>query len=478
MPDPINQTISTSSPADAIVLHPLSSQALACWRETAVDSHRRWAAQMGFAGEKGDCLLLPDAAGELVEILIGTGEGEEDEALHSPDPWLWATVADRLPPGRYALPAGMTAAAAEQAALGWALAQYRYDRYKADTSGKSAASSKTLVLKDTAAGLRATETAESISLVRDLVNTPAGDMGPDRLAAEAEALAEQYGARYRAVTGEALLDQGFPLIHTVGRAAEIAPRLIELDWGADDAPLICLVGKGVCFDSGGLNIKGGAGMRHMKKDMGGAAHVLGLARLIMGAELPVRLRVLVPAVENAIAGNAFRPGDILASRKGLSVEVTNTDAEGRLVLADAIAYAVELGPDLLVDFATLTGAARVALGGDIPALFTPDHTLADAIARASAQCGDPLWRLPLWQPYLEDLSSSVADIANASESGFAGSVTAALFLGRFAEPCHAWAHFDIYAWNQKARPGRPAGGEAMGLRAIFATIRERYEAAR
>jgi len=457
----------------AIPLEPVGGGDLAGRLEVLPAMQRRWAENSGFSAEKGDCLLLPDAAGEPALALAGLGESDPGEAKRSPDPWLWAAVADRLPAGRYALPGDITGAAAEQAGLGWALAQYRFDRYKA-TAGEAKAP-KTLVLADKVAYARAQETAEAVALVRDLVNIPAGDMGPDRLAAAAEELAVHFAADYRSVVGDALLDQGFPLIHAVGRAAAIAPRLIELDWGAAEAPLVCLVGKGVCFDSGGLDLKNAAGMRHMKKDMGGAGHVLGLARLVMGAKLPVRLKVLIPAVENAVAGNAFRPGDILTSRKELSVEVTNTDAEGRLVLADAIAYAVEFQPDLLVDFATLTGAARIALGGDIPALFTPDHALAEALAQAAARTGDPLWRLPLWKPYLEDLSSSVADILNASEGGFAGAVTAALFLSRFAEPCPRWAHLDIYAWNQKPRPGRPAGGEAMALRAVFETIRERYD---
>ena len=457
----------------AIPLAVVDRKSLAERLTALTDAQRRWAESAGFTAEKGSCLLLPDAAGEPALALVGMGESETAREERSPDPWLWAAAADRLPPGRYILPAEMTGRAAEQAGLGWALAQYRFDRYRTQADEEPAL--KTLVLADEAACAAARAAVEAVCLVRDLVNTPAGDMGPDRLAAAAETLAQEYGADCRTVSGDALLEQGFPLIHAVGRAAAVPPRLIELDWGEAEAPLLCLVGKGVCFDSGGLDLKTATGMRHMKKDMGGAAHVLGLARLIMEAGLPVRLKVLIPAVENAVAGNAFRPGDILKSRKELSVEVTNTDAEGRLVLADAIAYGVELEPDLLVDFATLTGAARIALGGDVPALFTPDHALAEALARAAARTGDPLWRLPLWQPYLEDLSSSVADLLNASESGFAGAVTAALFLSRFAEPCPNWAHLDIYAWNQKPRPGRPAGGEAMALRAVFEVVRERYK---
>lgn len=470
MPDPL---LTADRDEGAIPLLPVGNRELADRLATLTENQRRWAESARFSAGKGECLLLPDdKTGAPASALVGLGDDKDSEGEHAPDPWLWAAAADRLPAGRYALPAEMTGEAAELAGLGWALAQYRFDRYKATAS--EAKATKTLVLADHAACARALEAADAVSLVRDLVNTPAGDMGPDRLAAAAETLASEFEAECHIVTGEALLDRGFPLIHAVGRAAAVPPRLIELDWGAAEAPLVCLVGKGVCFDSGGLDLKSAAGMRHMKKDMGGAAHVLGLARLIMGARLPVRLKVLIPAVENAVAGNAFRPGDILTSRKELSVEISNTDAEGRLVLADAIAYGVEFQSDLLIDFATLTGAARIALGGDVPALFTPDHALAESFAQAATRTGDPLWRLPLWKPYLEDLSSSVADILNASENGFAGAVTAALFLSRFAEPCARWAHLDIYAWNQKTRPGRPAGGEAMALRAVFETVRERY----
>jgi len=465
-----SQTLLSDPGGEAIALQSLATEDLAHWKAGVPEAHRRWADAAGFAATRGEVLALPDGAGGIAAALVGEGGASEAEET---EPWLWAAAAERLPAGRYRLPEGLERAAAVQAGLGWALAQYRFDRYRSEAAPQGP---KELVLPDAAACAQAQALADAVCFVRDLVNTPAADMGPAALAASAEDLAGAHDAACRVVTGEALLEEGFPLVHAVGRAAGEAPRLIELGWGDPGDPVLALVGKGVCFDSGGLDLKSASGMRHMKKDMGGAAHVLGLAKLIMGASLPVRLRVIVPAVENAVSGTAFRPGDILSSRKGLSVEITNTDAEGRLILADALAYAVEGEPDLLIDFATLTGAARIALGADLPAMFTPDQALADALARAAGQAGDPLWRLPLYRPYMEDMSSSVADIVNAADSGFAGSVTAALFLSRFAAGCERWAHLDVYAWNQTSRPGRPAGGEATGLRGVFGMIAERYGA--
>ncbi|MFH1556133.1 MAG: leucyl aminopeptidase family protein, partial [Pseudomonadota bacterium] len=319
-------------------------------------------------------------------------------------------------------------------------------------------------------------TFEAVRLVRDLVNTPANDLGPAELEDAARRLAARHGASFRSIVGADLLARNFPLIHTVGRAATRAPRLLDLAWGPEDAPKVTLVGKGVCFDTGGLDIKPSSGMLIMKKDMGGAATALGLAHLIMSRGLKVRLRVLIPAVENAIAGDAFRPGDIFSSRKGLTVEIGNTDAEGRLVLADALSLADEDSPDLLVDFATLTGAARVALGPHLPPAYTDDEALAADLARHAQAQADPLWRLPLWRPYAAMIDSKVADINNAGAGGFAGSITAALFLARFVETAKSWLHLDIYAWNPSARPGRPEGGEAQTIRALDALIAERYGA--
>jgi len=465
------ETLFSEPIGESCPLIPVTRSAFEAWRGSAA-AQRRWAESAGFTADKGAVLALPEESGGLAGALLGLGAGEEGES--GPDPWLWASAAEKLPSGDYRLPEDVDGDTAMQAALGWALAQYRFDRYR--TEGERHAPRR-LAIVDADACARAQAAVEAVCLVRDLVNTPAGDMTPAALQEAAENLAAAHGAECRSIQGEALLEENFPAIHAVGRAAAVPPRLVELAWGDETAPALTLVGKGVCFDSGGLNLKGATGMRNMKKDMGGAAHVLGLAKLVMGAGLPVRLRVLIPAVENAVSGNAFRPGDILATRKGLSVEIANTDAEGRLILADALAYADEAKPDLILDFATLTGAARVALGPDVPALFTPDHALADALARAASRTGDPLWRLPLWQPYIDDLSSGPADIANASEGGFAGAITAALFLSRFVEAAPHWAHLDIFAWNQKSRPGRPAGGEAMALRAVFEALNERYGAA-
>ncbi|HZF43611.1 MAG TPA: leucyl aminopeptidase family protein [Sphingomonadaceae bacterium] len=375
-----------------------------------------------------------------------------------------------LPAGTYRLAVGATPSAA---ALGWLLAQYRFNRYrKVEPDG-----ARVLLAGDAASIAGHVAMAEAVSLVRDLVNTPAGDMGPQHIGDAAAGLAKTYGADLRITRGDAL-EQGFPLIAAVGRAADkaYAPRLIELEWGDPAHPRVAVIGKGVSFDTGGLDIKPASGMRLMKKDMGGAAHALALAQLIMGAGLPVRLHLLIPAAENAIAGDAFRPGDILRSRTGLSVEVHNTDAEGRLLLADALTRAFEDAPDLAVDFATLTGAARVALGPDLPAMFADDE-LADALLDAARVVDDPLWRLPLWSGYDDMLKSDVADIANASDSPFAGAVTAALFLRRFVPAGARWAHLDTFAWTPADKPGRPRGGEALGLRAVYAMLVQRYAAA-
>jgi leucyl aminopeptidase len=316
--------------------------------------------------------------------------------------------------------------------------------------------------------------AAAVTLTRDLINTPTNDMGPDALENAARALASEHKAEISVTEGEALLERNFPMIHAVGRAGAIAPRLIDITWGKESDPKVTLVGKGVCFDTGGLDIKPASGMLLMKKDMGGAANVLGLASVVMDAKLPVRLRVLIPAVENSIAGNAFRPGDVLQSRKGLTVEIGNTDAEGRLVLADALALADEEEPELLIDMATLTGAARVALGPDLPPFFTHDDALAEAIAAKAEETADPLWRMPLWQPYAQKLSSRIADINNVTTDGFAGAVTAALFLSRFVEKAKAHVHFDIFGWVPVEKPASPVGGEAQAIRALYLLLKEKY----
>jgi leucyl aminopeptidase len=385
-------------------------------------------------------------------------------------PWCLAKLAETLPGGTYQLAEGEPG----NAALGWLLAQHRFDDYR---SKKDAAEQGArILLTQDAAGIEAiVRLAEATALVRDLVNTPAADLGPAEIEQAVRQAATDLGAKVT-VTGGADLAAGYPLITAVGRAAanHRAPRLVELEWGKPGDPRVAIVGKGVCFDSGGLDLKPANGMRLMKKDMGGAAHALALARLVIGAKLPVYLHLLIPAVENAVSGDAFRPGDIIKSRQGLFVEIDNTDAEGRLILADALAKAVEDKPELIVDFATLTGAARVALGPDLPAFFANDDGLAAEAAQSSTEVEDPLWRMPLWGPYDDMLKSDIADLANAANSPMAGSIVAAMFLKRFVPNDIAWAHLDTYAWRDAAKPGRPKGGEALGLRAIFGLLMKRY----
>ena len=382
--------------------------------------------------------------------------------------WCLSKLPSVLPAGTYRL--------AERepgpAIFGWMTAQYRFERYKAKKDDKGP---RVLLTGKPGAIDSAAAQARATALVRDMVNTPTAEMGPDEIEAQARRVAERHGAALSVTRGDAL-ESGYPMIHAVGRAADRAnaPRLIELVWGREDHPRVALVGKGVTFDTGGLDIKPASGMRLMKKDMGGAAHALALADLVMGAGLPVRLHLLLPVAENAIAGNAFRPGDVLRSRKGLTVEIGNTDAEGRLILGDALTRAGEEKPELIVDFATLTGAARVALGPDLPALFTNDDALADELASCAKDVDDPLWRLPLWAPYNDLFKSDIADLSNSGDSPFAGAMTAALFLQRFVPDKTVWAHFDTFAWRPTAKPGRPKGGEALGLRATFALLQKRY----
>jgi len=451
----------TAGTRPAAPIHPVCKADLEAELASLPEPASRYAQQCGFAAEPGETLLLP-GEGEAPDVLLGFGEAYDD-------PWAYGAAAESLPEGDYALvpPEGISA---ERAALCWALGCYQFTRYK------TAQRTPPRLAIPEAADLEAViNTAGAVALARDLVNTPAEDMGPDALQAAVEAEGQRFGASVTTITGDALLAENFPVIHAVGRAADIPPRLIDLRWGDPDAPKITLVGKGVCFDSGGLNIKPAKGMRIMKKDMGGAANALAAARMIMGAELPVRLRLLIPAVENAISGNALRPGDVVKSRKGLTIEIDNTDAEGRLVLCDALALASEESPELVVDFATLTGAARVALGPDLAPYYTDDDALSAALERAAVQSDDPVWRMPLHKPYLRLLDSAIADTVNSASSPFAGSVTAALYLSRFVE-ARSWVHFDIYAWNPDSRPGRPFGGEAQGPRAVFELLKERYGA--
>ncbi len=437
----------------------LSSARYSSWLANQPGALRGWLEATGFEPKPAATTLLPATDGGLAGALLILSEPAE--------PWDFAALRARLPAGDWRLdgPGSETG----QAALGWALASYRFERYR-----KREARPVRLALADDAELQRAEATAAAIWLARDLINTPASDLGPAELAEAAGAVAARFGAGFRTIEGDALLAENFPAIHAVGRASPRAPRLVELVWGEASAPKVTLVGKGVCFDTGGLDLKPSQNMLLMKKDMGGAAVTLGLAQAVMALEVPVRLRLLIGAVENSIAGSAFRPGDVLQTRKGLTVEIGNTDAEGRLVLADLLAEGDREDPALMIDCATLTGAARVALGPDLPALFTPDDRLASDLLAAGQTAFDPLWRLPLHSPYRELLESGVADLNNAPSGGLAGAITAALFLKEFVAETRAWAHLDIFAWNQKDRPGRPKGGEATALRALLALVLGRF----
>ncbi len=420
-----------------------------------------WAKANGFTGQPGRVLLLPGEGG-AAGALLGVPASSEGYA-----PLVTGALGKELPEGDWSFASAPADPAL--ALLGAVLGGYRFTRY----SGKPGNAVRIAVLEGVDAG-RVRRIAEGVFLARDLVNTPTGDLGPAQLEDAVRALGAAHDAEVSSIVGDALLAENFRMIHAVGRASTEAPRLIDLRWGREDAPKVTLVGKGVCFDTGGLDIKPASGMLIMKKDMGGAANVLGLASMIMAARMNVRLRVLIPAVENAIAGNAFRPGDVLKSRKGPTVEIGNTDAEGRLVLADALALGDEEEPEVMIDMATLTGAARVAVGPDLAPFYANDDGLAAAIEEAARQSADPVWRMPLWAAYDEKLSSKIADMNNVTTDGFAGSITAALFLQRFVEKAKAWAHFDIFAWNSAARPHGPAGGEAQAIRALETLLAKRF----
>jgi leucyl aminopeptidase len=444
----------------AIPIRPLSPESLQEWLPRQEKRAAAWIEANRFKAASGKTCLVPDAGGGIAEVLLGIAA--ED------DLWAYGGLPAALPEGTYRLiEDGLDEPALGRAALGWALGAYGFGRYKAKERSLAR-----LAWPGRADRGAVTRTAEAIYLVRDLINTPAGDMGPAELADAVAVVGNAHGASVAQIVGDALLGENYPAIHAVGRASDRAPRLIDLRWGRT-GPKITLVGKGVCFDSGGLDIKSASNMKLMKKDMGGAAHVLGLSQMIMAAQLPVRLRLLIPAVENSIAGNAFRPLDILRTRKGLTVEVGNTDAEGRLILCDALAEADRESPDLLIDCATLTGAARVALGPELPALFANHDATAEALLRHGLAERDPMWRLPLHKPYRRGLDSKIADLNNIWDSPFAGAITAALFLQEFVSPTTPWVHLDLMAWNSTSRPGRPEGGEAMALRALYALVAER-----
>ena len=447
----------TNANAAALPLHVIDRVRVPQWRDALPAAAREWADAHGFDASPGTAIVLPGDDGRSAAALLAIGD-----AL---DPFAYAHGPRALPTRDWSLAQQLPEAERNALLLGWGLGSYRFSRY----SAAKRAPARLAVDRLPDAGR---DVLAACVRVRDLVNTPTQHMGPDELERTACEIGELHGARIKVISGDDLLEQNFPAIHAVGRASHRAPRLIRLDWGDAAHPHVAIVGKGVCFDTGGLNIKAGDGMRNMKKDMGGAAHAIALAELLMARRLPLRLTLLVPAVENAIGPDALRPGEVIATRSGLHVEIDNTDAEGRLILGDALAHAAEEAPALLVDFATLTGAARIALGPDLPALYANDEAQASALLQASNAARDPLWRMPLWSPYWRYLTSSVADFANSGPSRMAGSITAALYLQRFVPAGQPWLHMDTYAWNDADRPGRPAGGEAQGLRAVYAWLRD------
>lgn len=452
------QDASIDSSDHARPLHCVQRAALAHWREAQPAGVGAWLDAQAFDAGSGSLVLLPGDDG-VAGAVIGVADPQ--------DPFAYAHAPQALPPGDWRIESALDADARKALQLGWGLGAYRFSRYKTPPRAPAR-----LVLD--APDAETTDLIDACVRVRDLVNTPTEHMGPQDLEDAVRALALLHGAQAEAITGQALLERNFPAIHAVGRASHRAPRLIELNWGDASHPRLTLIGKGVCFDTGGLDIKTADGMRNMKKDMGGAAHAIALAGLVMARGLPVRLTLLVPAVENAIGPDAFRPGEVIATRKGVSVEIDNTDAEGRVVLCDALTYAGEHAPELLLDFATLTGAARVALGPDLPALYANHDALANDWLAAGTRVRDPLWRMPLWQPYLRYLTSHIADIANGGPSKMAGSITAALYLQRFVPSGIKWGHLDVYSWNDSDRAGKPPGGEAQALRAAFEMLKGRY----
>ena len=447
--------------ARSIPIHVVDRLAWPTRRKALPAMQRQWLETVEFDARPDSYALMPGPDGTLAEVWAGVRA--ED------DPFALAALPKALPEGSYHLAGGGLALTDDAAALSWKLGGYVFDLYR-----RRRRPAAVLQMRASEAAARGSLIAEAMMAVRDLVNTPAEHMGPAELAEAARLLARQQGATFRQIVGDKLLASGFPAIHAVGRAANRAPRLIELNWGNPKHPKLALVGKGVCFDSGGLDIKGADGMRLMKKDMGGAANTLGLAMLVMALKLPVRLQVLIPAVENAIAGNAYRPGDVIRTRAGIHIEIGNTDAEGRVILCDALALAGEGKPALIIDMATLTGAARVALGPQLPALFCRDTSAARDLVDRGLAMGDPMWHMPLWQPYHANIESDIADIVNTGRNGMAGAVTAALFLADFVPDNIPWMHIDLFAWNDSARPGRPPGGEAQTIRALLAMLEDRF----
>ena len=452
-----------SSSAASVAITVVDRQAFQALIPNLPAPTRHWLAAVGFNGAPDSHALVPAADGKLGQVFAGVA--------HVGHPFALSTLPQALPEGRYHLADDGLAVDAEAAALSWELGAYQFDLYKPRKRPPAE-----LLLTPSPAAQRGLALATAMAATRDLVNTPAEHMGPEELAKAVQMVAKQHGASFKQIVSDALLKQNFPAIHAVGRASTRAPRLIELNWGKPKDPLLSIVGKGVCFDTGGLDIKGAEGMRQMKKDMGGAANALGLATLVMALKLPVRLQLLIPAVENSIAGNAYRPGDVFKTRKGLHIEIGNTDAEGRVVLSDALAYASESKPELIIDLATLTGAARVALGAQLPALFAKHHDTARDLVDLGMKLDDPLWHMPLWAPYKSGIESTIGDIVNTGKSALAGAINAALFLEYFVPENQDWLHIDLFAWNDTARPGRPIGGEAQTIRTLLAYLEERFAA--
>ena len=446
--------------ADSIAIVPLTTDALDAWLDGQDESVRRWVRSSGFGAQPHSTCLIPGDSGTLHAVLVG-----------SPTMPLWtlASLPANLPEGHYHLHCDWPDDDQHHAAIGWGLGAYQFSAYK-----KPKRQPARLQLPAVCDAAEIERQVAAVYLARDLINMPAADLMPAELTQAVKDLGDKHAAEVEVITGEALLERNFPAIHAVGRASEHAPRLADLRWGDPSHPKVTLVGKGVCFDSGGLDLKPSKGMRLMKKDMGGAAHAIAVADLIMGAGLPVRLRLLIPAVENAVAGNAYRPGDVLQTRAGLTVEIDNTDAEGRVILCDTLAEACSETPQVLIDFATLTGAARVAVGTELPAMFCNDDDMAQQLRAVSVTQTDEVWQLPLHAEYRDMIDSKVADMVNSAPSPYGGAITAALFLQAFVAESVSWAHFDVMAWNLRARPGRPAGGEAMGVRAVYCYLAGRF----
>lgn len=459
------------SDTDVVPLWLVTESSFPAWLEAQPEPVRRWLHAQRFKPERSRALAWSDETGEPRGAVLGLGPLADVNSLSC---WHTAGMSERLPEAVYGLATPLSIAAAYQASLGWWMGQYRVGLYKPQPAASPSSAQARLVCPESVSLARVQEVVEAQNWVRDLINTPAADLGPEELAAQAAALAREYGAECSVTVGEALLAENYPLIHAVGRASTRAPRLIDMRWRGSSTPKkrITLVGKGVCFDTGGLDLKGSSGMALMKKDMGGAAVALGVARLLMARRYPLELRVLIPAVENSVAGNAMRPGDVLRSRRGLTVEIGNTDAEGRLILADALAAADAEQPDLLLDFATLTGAARVALGPELPAVFTDDAVLRAEIMQCAEREHDPVWPLPLWDSYDEELGSRIADLNNVAGHAMAGAIFGALFLRRFVSRGRRWAHFDLYGWNSRERAGRPVGAEAQCVRLAVSLIEQ------